>query len=294
MHLDFHIYPIIDFDLLIGCPLEKPLQEKASQGSLNKLGSEPLALPTCPEIPRSKPHPKDDSFEEVMISWFGSPKPIAHLHKAKQHSSSSLEPKWSDRVQCFSEAVWNCSPSTITSCSIKGITIEAHFNPSMEVNILLWHLAYTLLGGVILEPSDKLLRSCPHGHILKCRGVAKAVPITIDKVNVHLDLHIFDILDFDLFLGYPIKQIVDASQGSLEAKLREITFAATTTCLENQMAMSFPKQNPSEKEIHPSPSSVEFETLSVGPESFILDFGQNPSMISHDESPEMEIPRPQN
>jgi hypothetical protein len=163
----------------------------------------------------------------------------------------------------------------------------------MEVNILPWHLAYTLLGGVILEPSDKLLRRCPHGHLLKCRGggVAEAVPITIDKVNVHLEIHIFDILDFDLFLGYPIKQIVDASQGSLEAKLREITFAATTTCLENQMAMSFPKQNPSEKEIHPSPSSVEFETLSVGPESFILDFGQNPSMISHDESPEMENPQ---
>jgi hypothetical protein len=38
--LDFHIYAILDFDLLIGYPLEKLFKEKPSHGSLDeKLGT---------------------------------------------------------------------------------------------------------------------------------------------------------------------------------------------------------------------------------------------------------------
>ena len=36
VHLDFHIYAILDFDLLIGYPLEKLFQEKPSHGSLSE------------------------------------------------------------------------------------------------------------------------------------------------------------------------------------------------------------------------------------------------------------------
>jgi hypothetical protein len=63
------------------------------------------------------------------------------------------------------------------------------------------HLVYTLLGNVMLRPSDKLLRSCPSGHILECWGVACAVPLLVDKIKVNLDLHIFDVLHLDLLLG---------------------------------------------------------------------------------------------
>jgi hypothetical protein len=55
----------------------------------------------------------------------------------------AMEKKWSTGVKHFSEVLWICSPSTILPCSIKGITIEAHLNPNMEVNIMPWHLAYT-------------------------------------------------------------------------------------------------------------------------------------------------------
>ena len=36
VHLDFHIFAILDFDLLIGYPFEKPFEEKPTHGSLNK------------------------------------------------------------------------------------------------------------------------------------------------------------------------------------------------------------------------------------------------------------------
>ena len=73
-----------------------------------------------------------------------------------------------DRAGCFSEDVWTSIPSMIIPCSIGGITVEAHVNPIMEVNIMPWHLAYTLVGDVMLRPSDKLLTSCPFEHIFKC------------------------------------------------------------------------------------------------------------------------------
>ena len=132
----------------------------------------------------------------------------------------SMREEWSDGVKHFLEAVWISLPSTITPCSIRGTTVEAHINPIMEVNILSRHLAYTLLGNVTLRPSDMLLKSCPLGHILKCRGVASAVPLIIDKIEVNLDFHIFDILDFDLLLGFLLEYLV-ASQGSLDEMLRK-------------------------------------------------------------------------
>ena len=104
----------------------------------------------------------------------------------------------------------------------------------MEVNILPRHLAYTLLGNVTLRPSNTLLKTCPSGHILKCREVASAMPLIIDKIEVNLDFHIFDILDFDLLLGSPFEKLL-TSQGSLDKKLRK-TASATVSCLENSMA----------------------------------------------------------
>jgi hypothetical protein len=59
----------------------------------------------------------------------------------------------------------------IVPFSIKGITVEAHLNPVMEVNVMPWREAYTLLGKVTLRPSDKLLKSCPFGHIINCQGL---------------------------------------------------------------------------------------------------------------------------
>ena len=78
-------------------------------------------------------------------------------------------------------------------------------------------LSVHLLGNVTLIPSDTLLKSCPSGHILECRGIASAVPLIVDKIEVNLDFHIFDILNFDLLLGFPFEKLL-ASQESLDKK----------------------------------------------------------------------------
>ena len=78
------------------------------------------------------------------------------------------------------------------------------------------------------------------------------MPITIDKIEVHLDFDIYDILDFDLFLGYLLVKLL-ASHGSLDEKLRETGSATATPRLENILAKPLPEQNPLEEMTHTSP-----------------------------------------
>ena len=78
------------------------------------------------------------------------------------------------------------------------------------------------------------------------------MPITIDKIEVRLDFHIYDILDFDLFLGLPLEKLL-ASHGSLDEKLRKVASATATPCLENLLAKPLPEHNPLEEIMHTSP-----------------------------------------
>ena len=61
--------------------------------------------------------------------------------------------------------------------------------------------------------------------------------------------HIYDILDFDLFLGYPLEKLL-ASTGSLDENLSEVASATTTSCLENILAKPLPEQHPLEEMMH--------------------------------------------
>ncbi|MDD0148526.1 hypothetical protein PSY31_22835, partial [Shigella flexneri] len=61
------------------------------------------------------------------------------------------------------------------------------------------------------------------------------MPIIIDKIEVHLDFHIYDIMDFDLLLGFPLDELLDKSQGSLDVKLREAASATSISCHEHSM-----------------------------------------------------------
>ena len=61
-----------------------------------------------------------------------------------------------------------------------------------------------MAGRVLQTLTDKYFKS-PSGLYFECQGIARDVPITVDKIEMHLDFYIYDILDFDLLLGYPIE-----------------------------------------------------------------------------------------
>jgi hypothetical protein len=64
--LDFHIYAIVDFELLIYYPFEKLFQEKSFHGRLDKETT--FAAPISRlESPMTKQHLTHNPFEEVCI-----------------------------------------------------------------------------------------------------------------------------------------------------------------------------------------------------------------------------------
>ena len=88
--IDFHIYAILKFDILISYPLENLIEQKPFHGGLDeKLGETIVATPIpYPKSPIAKQHPNHDPFKEVkFISPFTS-------HSCEtEHPTPSLELK---------------------------------------------------------------------------------------------------------------------------------------------------------------------------------------------------------
>jgi hypothetical protein len=78
--------------------------------------------------------------------------------------------------------------------------VEALYNPTVRTSIMSEFLVKNLLGNMSLVPTNKLFKS-PSGLIFECCGIARAMPIIVDKNDVHLDFHIYAILEFELLIG---------------------------------------------------------------------------------------------
>ena len=112
----------------------------------------------------------------------------------------------------------------------------------VETNIMSEFLVKTFLGKMLLVSTNKLFKSSS-GLIFECCGITEAVPIQINKTEVHLDFHIFAILDLDLLLGYPFEKLFQEkmSQGSLSQKLGKTAFATPISYSESPIvAASYP------------------------------------------------------
>ena len=65
-----------------------------------------------------------DLLTEPSLRPTACPSPLDSRNEAPLEEA--MKEDWSDGKKCFSEAIWISSPSTITPCSIRGTTIEAH------------------------------------------------------------------------------------------------------------------------------------------------------------------------
>ena len=89
---------------------------------------------------------------------------------------------WSKEAKRASEAIRISPTSTTITCFMKGKIIEALHDPAAEVCILPESLLDTLVGNKPLTPTDKYFKS-PSGLYFECRGIARDVPIAIDKIE---------------------------------------------------------------------------------------------------------------
>ena len=117
----------------------------------------------------------------------------------------------------------------------------------------------------------------PTNKIFECCGIARAVPVILNKIEVFIDFHIFAILEFDLVIGYMLDKLIQEkpSSPSLELKQcpsgrqnvvldsgRDSTLIMHDLSLENKnlCAMDISKAATLETEEH---ESFSFETLHV-------------------------------
>jgi len=66
------------------------------------------------------------------------------------------------------------------------------------------------------------------------------MPIIIDKIEVHLDFHVFAILKFDILIGYPFEKILQKEPRSLNEEFRK---TASTTHTDILMARQHPNHD---------------------------------------------------
>ena len=97
-------------------------------------------------------------------------------------------------------------------------------------------LAETLLGKMPLVSTNKLFQS-PSGLIFECSGIARDVPIKIDKIKVSIDFHIYAILEFDILIGYPFEKFLQKEPRSLNKE-----FGKTASATHSDILMA--KQHP--------------------------------------------------
>jgi len=130
-------------------------------------------------------------------------------------------------------------------CSLRGTNKEALHNPTVRTSIMLEFLAKNLLGNIPLVPTNKLFKS-PLGLFFECCGIARDVPVIIDKIEVFRDFHIYAILEFDILIGHPLENLIQVkpSYGALHEKLETTASLNPIPCPEGPMAKQQSKPNP--------------------------------------------------
>jgi hypothetical protein len=113
------------------------------------------------------------------------------------------------KVKRSSKTIQILSPFTTIPCSLRGTNLEALHNPTLGTNIMSEFLVKHLLGNMSLVLTNKLFKS-PLGLFFKCCGIARAVPIKIDEIEVFIDFHMYAILEFDLLIGHCRQDVVSS------------------------------------------------------------------------------------
>jgi hypothetical protein len=103
------------------------------------------------------------------------------------------------------------SPSTSICCQIHEDPFDALYNSVVSVNIMSASLAHDLLEYMPLTSTTKCLKS-PSGHILPNLGILYVLPILVNETLVNLSFYIFNIIEFDLLIGQPIKRLIHEGQ----------------------------------------------------------------------------------
>ena len=83
----------------------------------------------------------------------------------------------------------------------------AIYNPLVEENLMSTSFAHTFFGENTLAPIVKSFRVAPRTK-LEALGVLHNISLNHNKIEVALDLHVFDIQDFYFMIGHSLEKLL--------------------------------------------------------------------------------------
>jgi hypothetical protein len=208
---------------------EKLLEEE-SQIAESESEPSPTSATLDPEPSKKEETPILDfmlEFEDELFAKYGNTLNYHVMRKPKEpRKSSSVEPldpseedfpkkttkelvsimtnEWLEESELSSEVIHIDSTSFTINYQINKAPFDALYNPVVGVNIMSLDFAHDLLKYMPLAPTTKLLKSLL-SHIALSLGILCALPILINRTKVQLNFYIFDVMEFDLLIGWPIE-----------------------------------------------------------------------------------------
>jgi hypothetical protein len=158
--------------------------------------------------------------------------------------SAIMSREWLAEIELSTKIARIIAPSDVLSCTFKETTIEAHYSPTIGINIMSKALAKKLCPNESLIPSHKLLR-IPSEVTLESSGVMRSIPLRIRGFEYRLDFHIYDILDATLLVGLPLGTLFKErpKHGLLNLKLGTSPIAVSLAHSNKAIVESKPKQD---------------------------------------------------
>jgi hypothetical protein len=136
------------------------------------------------------------------------------LKETVKKLTTIMSNKWLREGELSSEATQIRCPSSTVTYLIGCNLVRALYNPSVGANVMSATFPFGCLGYRPLEPTVKTVRISTNSTT-EGLGIISRVPIQHNSVEVILDFHVFNISDFDIFIGHPIEKLLDVPETSV-------------------------------------------------------------------------------
>ena len=148
-------------------------------------------MPKEPQVPITPIDPLDENF----------------LRENIKELIAIMSSEWVEEMEHSSEEIQICTPSSTIQCQICRTTVEVLYNPLVRANLMSASFACTFFNENTLAPTDKSFRVASRSK-LEALGVLHNISLNHNKIEVALDLHVFDIQDFYFMIGHSLEKLL--------------------------------------------------------------------------------------
>ena len=144
----------------------------------------------------------------------------ASLQEAIKGVTDVMNSEWVHEGEMLTEAIRLQTPLYTLPYFIQGTTVSAHYSPTIGANIMSASFVLSHLSDRPLLPTSRSLWIGPRSTIEGIE-ILHDIPVWYDNSEIALDFHIFEVQDFDVLIGQPIKKLfqIISSSGTLDVTL---------------------------------------------------------------------------